>query len=133
MGDLKPCPNADDGQHQLDTSMESGPHNCFYCDVRLPDDYASQQAAFTRPAPTGEPVAEADIWRDKAETFGRRCEELEAQVAALKAAGDGLAEALTPFAETLFDPVGIVTPKFTGEQFKTARERKAAWKALTND
>lgn len=26
------CPNSPTGRHQVDTSMESGPNNCFYCE-----------------------------------------------------------------------------------------------------
>ena len=33
MGD---CPSSPDGRHQVDTSMESGPNNCFYCEAPMP-------------------------------------------------------------------------------------------------
>lgn len=26
------CPTSPDGRHHLDTSMESGPNNCFHCE-----------------------------------------------------------------------------------------------------
>lgn len=26
------CPSSPNGRHQIDTSMESGPHNCFHCE-----------------------------------------------------------------------------------------------------
>ncbi len=26
------CPSSPDGRHQVDTSMESGPYNCFHCE-----------------------------------------------------------------------------------------------------
>lgn len=26
------CPSSPDGRHQVDTSMESRPYNCFYCE-----------------------------------------------------------------------------------------------------
>lgn len=29
------CPSSPDGRHQLDTSMESGPNNCFHCDAPM--------------------------------------------------------------------------------------------------
>ncbi len=29
------CPTSYDGFHHVDTSMESGPNNCFHCDVRM--------------------------------------------------------------------------------------------------
>lgn len=29
------CPSSPDGRHQLDTSMESGPRNCFHCEARM--------------------------------------------------------------------------------------------------
>ena len=30
------CPSSPNGRHQIDTSMESGPSNCFYCEGRMP-------------------------------------------------------------------------------------------------
>lgn len=30
------CPHAPDGRHQVDTSMESGPDNCFFCEKPMP-------------------------------------------------------------------------------------------------
>lgn len=30
------CPSSPNGRHQVDTSMESGPHNCFYCEGKMP-------------------------------------------------------------------------------------------------
>lgn len=32
---LKPCPVGPNGKHQLDTTMESGPNNCFFCETSL--------------------------------------------------------------------------------------------------
>lgn len=29
---LRECPRSPDGKHQVDTSMESGPNNCFHCE-----------------------------------------------------------------------------------------------------
>lgn len=29
------CPRAPDGRHQVDTSMESGPRNCFHCEAKM--------------------------------------------------------------------------------------------------
>lgn len=29
------CPSSPDGSHQADTSMESGPNNCFYCEADM--------------------------------------------------------------------------------------------------
>lgn len=29
------CPSSPDGRHQVDTSMESGPNNCFHCEVPM--------------------------------------------------------------------------------------------------
>lgn len=29
------CPSSPDGRHQVDTSMESGPNNCFHCEAPL--------------------------------------------------------------------------------------------------
>lgn len=29
------CPSSPDGQHQVDTSMESGPNNCFHCEAPM--------------------------------------------------------------------------------------------------
>lgn len=29
------CPHSPDGRHQVDTSMESGPNNCFHCDKSM--------------------------------------------------------------------------------------------------
>jgi len=29
------CPSSPTRRHQLDTSMESGPHNCFYCERKM--------------------------------------------------------------------------------------------------
>lgn len=29
------CPSSHDGFHHVDTSMESGPNNCFHCEVRM--------------------------------------------------------------------------------------------------
>ena len=29
------CLNSPNGRHQVDTSMESGPNNCFYCDADM--------------------------------------------------------------------------------------------------
>ena len=31
------CPTAPDGGHQVDTSMESGPNNCFHCEAPMVD------------------------------------------------------------------------------------------------
>lgn len=30
------CPSSPFGRHQVDTSMESGPNNCFYCERPMP-------------------------------------------------------------------------------------------------
>lgn len=30
------CPSSPDGRHQVDTSMESGPNNCFHCERPMP-------------------------------------------------------------------------------------------------
>jgi hypothetical protein len=30
------CPSSPNGQHQVDTSMESGPNNCFHCEAPMP-------------------------------------------------------------------------------------------------
>lgn len=30
------CPSSPDGGHQVDTSMESGPNNCFLCEQPTP-------------------------------------------------------------------------------------------------
>lgn len=30
------CPSSPDGRHHVDTSMESGPHNCFHCEQPMP-------------------------------------------------------------------------------------------------
>ncbi|WHO40842.1 hypothetical protein PMI04_009740 [Sphingobium sp. AP49] len=30
------CPSSPDGRHQVDTSMESGPNNCFHCEASMP-------------------------------------------------------------------------------------------------
>jgi len=29
------CPSSPDGKHQVDTSMESGPNNCFHCEAPM--------------------------------------------------------------------------------------------------
>ena len=29
------CPSSPNGRHQIDTSMESGPSKCFYCEGRM--------------------------------------------------------------------------------------------------
>lgn len=29
------CPNSPSGKHQIDTSMEEGPHHCFYCGTNM--------------------------------------------------------------------------------------------------
>ena len=29
------CPCSPNGRHQIDTSMESGPHHCFYCEANM--------------------------------------------------------------------------------------------------
>lgn len=29
------CPYSPFGRHQIDTSMESGPHHCFFCNVNM--------------------------------------------------------------------------------------------------
>lgn len=29
------CSNSPDGRHQVDTSMESGPNNCFHCEAPM--------------------------------------------------------------------------------------------------
>lgn len=29
------CPSSHDGFHHVDTSMESGPNNCFHCEGRM--------------------------------------------------------------------------------------------------
>lgn len=29
------CPLSPNGRHQVDTSMESGPNNCFYCEASM--------------------------------------------------------------------------------------------------
>lgn len=33
---MSDCPSSPDGRHQVDTSMESGPNNCFYCEAPMP-------------------------------------------------------------------------------------------------
>ncbi len=29
------CPSSEDGFHHVDTSMESGPNNCFHCEMPM--------------------------------------------------------------------------------------------------
>lgn len=29
------CPTSPTGNHQVDTSMETGPNNCFHCEARM--------------------------------------------------------------------------------------------------
>lgn len=29
------CPSSHDGRHHVDTSMESGPNNCFHCEADM--------------------------------------------------------------------------------------------------
>ena len=33
---LRECPLSPDGRHHVDTSMESGPNNCFHCEQPMP-------------------------------------------------------------------------------------------------
>lgn len=47
------CPASPSGQHQVDTRMESGPNNCFYCDQTMP------HIVYVRPA---EPDLGHDVW-----------------------------------------------------------------------
>lgn len=30
------CPSSHEGRHHVDTSMESGPNNCFHCERKMP-------------------------------------------------------------------------------------------------
>lgn len=34
-GEMRECPNSPSGKHQVDTSMEEGPHHCFHCGVNM--------------------------------------------------------------------------------------------------
>lgn len=57
MGD---CSNSPDGFHQVDTSMEEGPNNCFYCGQSM----VGYVRPATRPQPSAEPVAYLKEWDD---------------------------------------------------------------------
>ena len=39
------CPSSPDGRHQVDTSMESGPNNCFHCERPMPGRRMSEGTA----------------------------------------------------------------------------------------
>ncbi len=47
------CEQSPDGSHQVDTSMESGPNNCFYCEKPMP------LVTYARPP---EPEIGHDVW-----------------------------------------------------------------------
>ena len=36
LGGVNSCPQSPNGRHQVDTSMESGPNNCFHCERPMP-------------------------------------------------------------------------------------------------